>query len=65
VVTIESNGELSFLIHKNLQLAGVSGKVESLIGDALKIIPSRKGKVGHDLYRCKQARVYRLFQPRD
>src|SRR5678815_448251 len=44
VVTIESNGELSFLIHKNLQLAGVSGKIESLIGDALKIIPSRKEK---------------------
>ena len=42
VVTIESNGELSFLIKKNLELAGVSGKIESLIGDALKIIPSRK-----------------------
>lgn len=44
VVTIESNGELSFLINKNLQLAGISDKVESLIGDALKIIPTRKEK---------------------
>jgi len=44
VVTIESNGELSFLIKKNLQLAGVEHKIESLIGDALKIIPSRTEK---------------------
>ena len=44
VVTIESNGELSFLIKKNLQLAGVANKIESLIGDALKIIPSRTEK---------------------
>lgn len=44
VVTIESNGELSFLIKKNLQLAGVDNRIESLIGDALKIIPSRTEK---------------------
>jgi caffeoyl-CoA O-methyltransferase len=42
VVTFESNGELSFLIKKNLALAGVENKVESIIGDALKILPSRK-----------------------
>ncbi len=44
VVTIESNGELSFLLKKNLQLAGLENKIESLIGDALKIIPTRTEK---------------------
>ena len=42
LVTFESNGELSFLIKKNLALAGVEDKVESIIGDALQILPSRK-----------------------
>jgi len=42
IVTLESNGELSFLIKKNLMLAGVDHKVESIIGDALKILPTRK-----------------------
>jgi caffeoyl-CoA O-methyltransferase len=41
VVTIESNGELSFLIKKNLQLASLTDKIETLTGDALKIIPNR------------------------
>jgi caffeoyl-CoA O-methyltransferase len=41
VVTIESNGELSFLIKKNLQLAGLTDKIETFTGDALKIIPNR------------------------
>lgn len=41
VVTIESNGEMSFLIKKNLQLSGLTDKIESLIGDALKIIQTR------------------------
>jgi len=44
VVTIESNGEMSFLIKKNLQLSGLTDKIESLIGDALKIIPTRAEK---------------------
>lgn len=44
VVTIESNGELSFLINKNIKLAALEQKIESLIGDALKIIPSRSEK---------------------
>ncbi len=42
VITLESNGELSFLIKKNLSLAGVEHKVESIIGDALNIIPTLK-----------------------
>ena len=42
LVTFESNGELSFLIKKNLALAGVEDKVEYIIGDALQILPSRK-----------------------
>jgi len=42
LVTFESNGELSFLIKKNLALAGVEDKVESIIGDALQILPTRK-----------------------
>lgn len=42
LVTLESNGELSFLIKKNLALAGVEKKVESIIGDALKILPTRQ-----------------------
>ena len=41
VVTFESNGELSFLIRKHLALAGVEDKVESIIGDALQILPTR------------------------
>jgi len=41
VVTFESNGELSFLIKKHLALAGVEEKVESIIGDALQILPTR------------------------
>jgi predicted O-methyltransferase YrrM len=42
LVTLESNGELSFLIKKNLALAGVEDKVESIIGDALQILPKRQ-----------------------
>jgi len=42
LVTLESNGELSFLIKKNLAMAGVEDKVESIIGDALQILPTRK-----------------------
>ncbi len=41
VVTIETNPEYSFLVKKNLELAGVENKVETVIGDARKIIPSR------------------------
>jgi predicted O-methyltransferase YrrM len=41
VVTIESNGELDFLIKKNLALSGLEHKIESIMGDALKIIPAR------------------------
>lgn len=41
VVTVEANPELTFLINKHLHIAGVTDKVESLTGDALKIIPQR------------------------
>jgi len=44
VVTIDINPEFSFLVNKHLQLACVEGRVETLIGDALKIIPGRKEK---------------------
>ncbi|MFZ1678619.1 MAG: O-methyltransferase [Saprospiraceae bacterium] len=42
VVTIDVNPEFSFLVKKHLSLAGVEDRVETLIGDALKIIPARK-----------------------
>ena len=41
VVTIEANPEYSFLVKKHLELAGVENRVETVIGDARKIIPSR------------------------
>ncbi|HZV71209.1 MAG TPA: O-methyltransferase [Saprospiraceae bacterium] len=41
VVTIDINPEFSFLVTKHLELAGVDDRVETLIGDALKIIPER------------------------
>jgi predicted O-methyltransferase YrrM len=40
-VTFESNPELSFLIHRHLKLADVEQQVESIIGDALTILPQR------------------------
>ncbi|MEP6795704.1 MAG: O-methyltransferase [Saprospiraceae bacterium] len=42
VVTIDVNPEFSFLVKKHLALAGLEDRVETLIGDALKIIPERK-----------------------
>jgi predicted O-methyltransferase YrrM len=42
VVTIDINPEFSFLVKKNLALAGVDHKVETVIGNALEIIPQRK-----------------------
>jgi len=41
VVTIEANPEYSFLVEKNLKMAGVESRVETVLGDALKIIPER------------------------
>ncbi|MEO5907410.1 MAG: class I SAM-dependent methyltransferase [Saprospiraceae bacterium] len=41
VVTIETNPEYSFLVKKHLELAGLENKVECVVGDARKIIPSR------------------------
>ncbi len=42
VVTIDVNPEFTFLVKKHLALAGVEDKVETLVGDALAIIPKRK-----------------------
>ena len=42
VVTIDVNPEFSFLVKKHLALAGVEDRVETLVGDALKLIPQRK-----------------------
>ncbi|MEP6647984.1 MAG: O-methyltransferase [Saprospiraceae bacterium] len=42
LVTIDVNPEFSFLVKKHLEMAGVEDRVETLIGDALKIIPARK-----------------------
>ncbi len=42
VVTIDVNPEFSFLVKKHLAMAGVEERVEVIVGDALKIIPSRK-----------------------
>jgi len=42
VVTIDVNPEFSFLVKKHLALAGVEDRVETLIGDALKLIPQRQ-----------------------
>lgn len=42
VVTIEVNPEYGHLIKKNLAMADVESKVESLFGNALEIIPKRK-----------------------
>src|SRR5687768_13196698 len=41
VVTIDANPEYSFLVKKHLALAGLENKIEYVIGDALKLIPSR------------------------
>jgi caffeoyl-CoA O-methyltransferase len=41
VVTIEANPEHSYLVKKHLQLSGLEDRVESVIGDALQIIPQR------------------------
>lgn len=41
VVTLEANPEIRYLIDRHLAAAGVAEKVERLIGDALKIIPTR------------------------
>jgi caffeoyl-CoA O-methyltransferase len=41
VVTIEANPELSFLIKKHLSMAKVEDRVESIVGNALKIVPER------------------------
>jgi predicted O-methyltransferase YrrM len=41
VVTIEANPEYAFLVEKNLKMAGVENQVEPVMGDALKIIPTR------------------------
>ncbi|MBK9981675.1 MAG: O-methyltransferase [Saprospiraceae bacterium] len=42
VVTIDVNPEFTFLVKKHLKLAGIEDRVETMIGDALKIIPERK-----------------------
>ena len=41
VVTFEANPEMEHLIKKNLAMAGLENKIESIIGDALNIIPAR------------------------
>lgn len=42
VVTYEGNPELSFLIQKHIALAGLESKIESVIGNAIELIPARK-----------------------
>lgn len=42
VVTMEANAEYDFLIRKHLALAGVESLVESVFGDAVKVIASRR-----------------------
>jgi len=42
LVTIDINPEFSFLVKKHLALAGLEEKVETVVGDALEIIPGRK-----------------------
>ena len=42
VVTIDVNPEFSFLVQKHLALAGMTDRVEAIVGDALKFIPERK-----------------------
>lgn len=42
VVTYEANPELSFLIQKHFALAGLESKIESIIGNAIELIPARK-----------------------
>lgn len=41
VVTLEANPEYSFLVKKHLHMAAVENRVETVIGDAVKIIPGR------------------------
>ncbi len=41
VVTIEANPEYSFLVKKHIALAGFEDRIETVVGDARKIIPQR------------------------
>ena len=41
VVTLEANPEMRYLIDRHLEAAGMTEKAECIIGDALKIIPTR------------------------
>lgn len=41
VVTLEANPEMRYLIDRHLEAAGMTAQVECMIGDALKIIPTR------------------------
>ncbi len=41
VVTIEANPEYSFLVKKHITLAGFEDRIETVVGDARKIIPQR------------------------
>ncbi len=41
VVTLEANPEYSYLVKKHIALAGLEDRIETVIGDARKIIPFR------------------------
>lgn len=42
LVTMDVNPEFSFLVKKHLTMAGLEERVETLVGDALQLIPQRK-----------------------
>lgn len=41
VVTIEANPEYAYLVKKHIELSGLEDKIETVIGDARKVIPER------------------------